>query len=64
LVITKADEVQFNTPGSVKLPSGTTDQRAASPTAGMMRLNTDTNQVEVYQNSGNESVTFQKVKEN
>jgi len=60
LVITKADEVQFNTPGSLKLPSGSTAQRAASPTAGMMRLNTDTNQVEVYQSSSWRSLRYKE----
>ena len=60
LVITKADEVQFNTPGSLKLPSGTTAQRAFSPTAGMMRLNTDTNQVEVYQSSSWRSLRYKE----
>jgi hypothetical protein len=60
LVITKADEVQFNTPGSLKLPSGTTAQRAASPTAGMMRLNTDTSQVEIYQSSSWRSLRYKE----
>jgi len=60
LVITKADEVQFNTPGSLKLPSGTTAQRAASPTAGMMRLNTSTNEVEVYQSSSWRSLRYKE----
>jgi hypothetical protein len=60
LVITKADEVQFNTPGSLKLPSGTTAQRAASPTNGMMRLNTDTSQVEVYQSSSWRSLRYKE----
>jgi hypothetical protein len=60
LVITKADEVQFNTPGSLKLPNGTTAQRATSPTAGMMRLNTDTNQVEVYQSSSWRSLRYKE----
>jgi hypothetical protein len=60
LVITKADEVQFNTPGSLKLPSGSTAQRAASATNGMMRLNTDTNQVEVYQSSSWRSLRYKE----
>jgi len=60
LVITKADEVQFNTPGSLKLPSGSTAQRAASPTNGMMRLNTDTSQVEVYQSSSWRSLRYKE----
>jgi hypothetical protein len=60
LVITKGDEVQFNTQYSLKLPSGSTAQRAASPTAGMMRLNTDTNQVEVYQSSSWRSLRYKE----
>jgi hypothetical protein len=60
LVITKADEVQFNSSRSIKLPSGTTAQRAASPTNGMMRLNTDTNQVEVYQSSSWRSLRYKE----
>jgi hypothetical protein len=60
LVITKGDEVQFNTQYSLKLPSGDTSQRAASPTAGMMRLNTDTNQVEVYQSNSWRSLRYKE----
>lgn len=60
LVITKGDEVQFNTQYSLKLPSGDTSQRAASPTAGMIRLNTDTNQVEVYQSNSWRSLRFKE----
>jgi hypothetical protein len=60
LVITKADEVQFNSSRSIKLPSGTTDERAASPTNGMMRLNTDTGQVEVYQSSSWRSLRYKE----
>jgi len=60
LVITKADEVQFNSSRSIKLPSGTTAQRASSPTNGMMRLNTDTSQVEVYQSSSWRSLRYKE----
>jgi len=60
LVITKADEVQFNTQYSLKLPSGPSANRASNATAGMMRLNTDTNQVEVYQSSSWRSLRYKE----
>lgn len=37
--------------GGLFLPRGTTEQRPASPTTGMMRFNTTTNAVEVYNGS-------------
>lgn len=37
--------------GGLFLPRGTTAQRPASPTTGMMRFNTTTNAVEVYNGS-------------
>ena len=60
LVITKADEVQFNTTRSLLLPSGPDAGRAVSPVAGMMRLNTTSGQVEVYQSSAWRSLRFQE----
>ena len=60
LVITKADEVQFNTTRSLLLPSGPDADRAVSPVAGMMRLNTTSGQVEVYQSSAWRSLRFQE----
>jgi hypothetical protein len=60
LLITKSNEVQFNTTRSLLLPSGPTSDRAATPTAGMMRLNTDTGQVELYQGSSWRSLRFKE----
>ena len=60
LNITKADEVQFNTTRSLLLPSGPDSDRAVSPVAGMMRLNTDSGQVEVYQSNAWRSLRFKE----
>ena len=38
--------------GSIKIPVGTTAQRPASPVPGMMRFNTETGRLEVYNGSG------------
>jgi len=37
--------------GSAQLPAGTTSQRTASPSSGMIRYNTDLNELERYQNT-------------
>jgi hypothetical protein len=42
----------FNDTGYIQLPIGTTAQRPASPTVGMMRYNTTTTAVEAYTSSG------------
>lgn len=60
LNITKSDEVQFNTTRSLLLPSGPDADRAASPVAGMMRLNTTSGQVEVYQSNAWRSLRFKE----
>jgi hypothetical protein len=60
LNITKSDEVQFNTTRSLLLPSGPDADRAVSPVAGMMRLNTTSGQVEVYQSSAWRSLRFKE----
>ena len=60
LNITKSDEVQFNTTRSLLLPSGPDADRAVSPVAGMMRLNTTSGQVEVYQNNVWRSLRFKE----
>lgn len=46
-ILTCAD----STTGGMYLPRGTTAQRPASATTGMMRFNTTTNAVEVYNGS-------------
>lgn len=60
LNITKSDEVQFNTTRSLLLPSGPDADRAVSPVAGMMRLNTTSGQVEVYQSNSWRSLRFKE----
>lgn len=60
LNITKSDEVQFNTTRSLLLPSGPDADRAVSPVAGMMRLNTTSGQVEVYQSNAWRSLRFKE----
>ena len=60
LNITKSDEVQFNTTRSLLLPSGPDADRAVSPVAGMMRLNTTSGQVEVYQSNVWRSLRFKE----
>jgi len=45
-------DVTFTNPGSIALPAGNTAQRPLSPTDGMIRYNTDTNELEAYINGG------------
>lgn len=60
LFITKSDEVQFNTARSLLLPAGPTANRATVPVAGMVRLNTDTDEVEVYQSNSWRALRFKE----
>lgn len=46
--------------GSLVLPNGTTAQQPASPSTGMMRYNTTTNEVEVYQSSAWRSLRYKE----
>jgi len=46
--------------GSLVVPNGTTGQRPGSPTAGMMRYNTTTNEIEVYQGSAWRALRFKE----
>lgn len=55
--IDNAQNANFVSIGAVKLPSGTTGQRPASPVNGMIRYNTTTLAVEGYAN--NTWVAFQ-----
>ena len=48
MAILKNTAISSNT-GFIQLPSGTTAQRPATPTDGMMRYNTDLGLVEVFQ---------------
>lgn len=56
----KMDSANLDGTGATQLPSGTTAQRPATPTNGMVRNNTTTNKVEVYQNNEwiNYSMTY------
>ncbi len=49
LAVDITNGVVMNTPNNMLMPKGTTDQRPISPVVGMMRYNTDTNEVEVYE---------------
>ena len=46
--ITAAADATFSGTGQVKLPAGTTAQRSASPANGMIRYNSDQDQIEGY----------------
>jgi hypothetical protein len=46
--LTATADSSFTSTGSVKLPAGTTSQRTGSPTAGMLRFNSETGQFEGY----------------
>jgi len=46
--------------GSLVLPNGTTAQQPASPSTGMMRYNTTTSEVEVYQSSAWRSLRYKE----
>jgi hypothetical protein len=49
--INQLELVVFNSNGAVKIPSGTTAQRPASPINGMLRYNTTLNKLEGYANN-------------
>lgn len=59
-LVTPGDEVQFNTTHSIQLPAGPTSARATTAVAGMMRLNTDLGQVEVFQGSNWRTLRFKE----
>jgi hypothetical protein len=46
--VTATGNVTLSATGFIKLPSGTTDQRPTSPTAGMARFNTSSGGLEIY----------------
>jgi hypothetical protein len=50
LTISTAQNVTLNAVGALAVPSGTTAQRPASPTNGMLRYNTTIPQLEIYIN--------------
>ena len=47
-LIGSSGTVAFGGVGQIQIPSGTTAQRSASPTNGMIRYNTDLNAYEGY----------------
>lgn len=49
LAITTLDSIIMNTPRNLLIPKGVESNRPGSPTNGMIRYNTDTNQFEGYQ---------------
>jgi hypothetical protein len=49
LAITTIDSIVMNTPKNLLIPKGVESDRPGSPTNGMIRYNTDTNQFEGYQ---------------
>lgn len=51
VVINSSQVANFVSTGAVKIPSGTTAQRPASPVNGMIRYNTTTLRVEGYANN-------------
>ena len=60
LRITADNEVAFNTTHSLLLPAGTTAERSYAPTAGMIRYNEETGQIEVYQSGVWRSLRFKE----
>lgn len=60
LAITANDEVAFNTPHSLILPTGSTSQRSVSPVSGMIRYNDETEEIEVYQFSSWRALRFKE----
>jgi len=57
LTVGSDQNVVLNSTGAVTLPSGTTAQRPASPTVGMIRYNTTLSKYEVYRTLGWASLT-------
>jgi hypothetical protein len=46
--LTNVGNASFTGTGAIKIPTGSTIQQPASPVVGMLRYNTDTNKIEVY----------------
>lgn len=59
LVVDVTNGVVMNTPNNMLMPKGTTAQRPVTPVVGMMRYNTDTNEVEVYEGA---SATWRNIR--
>jgi hypothetical protein len=52
LAVDTANGVVMNTPNNLLMPKGATGDRPTAPITGMIRYNTSTNEVEVYQGIG------------
>jgi hypothetical protein len=52
LAVDTANGVVMNTPNNLLMPKGATGDRPDAPLTGMIRYNTSTNEVEVYQGVG------------
>jgi hypothetical protein len=52
LAVDTANGVVMNTPNNLLMPKGATEDRPGTPLTGMIRYNTSTNNVEVYQGIG------------
>jgi hypothetical protein len=59
LVVDITNGVVMKTPNNMLMPKGTTAQRPVTPVVGMMRYNTDTNEVEVYEGA---SATWRNIR--
>jgi hypothetical protein len=59
MYVDMTDSIVMNTTNNMLMPSGTTAQRPVSPVVGMMRYNTDSNEVEIYEGS---SATWRNVR--
>jgi hypothetical protein len=59
LYVDMTDSIVMTTTNNMLMPKGTTAERPVSPVTGMMRYNTSTNQVEVYQGS---SATWRSIR--
>jgi len=59
MYVDMTDSIVMNTTNNMLMPSGTTAQRPVSPVVGMMRYNTDTNEVEIYEGA---SATWRNVR--
>lgn len=59
LYVDMTDSIVMTTTNNMLMPKGTTAQRPVAPQVGMMRYNTDTNEVEVYEGS---SATWRNIR--
>lgn len=60
LAVSIGGDVIMDSPHSLRLPKGTTGQRSIIPENGMIRFNSTTGEVEVYQNSSWRALRFKE----